>query len=413
MAISYAEKLSISVTSIDKVKEIIKTNIKNTITSWKNNIDLEKQTFHIIGPAGVGKTQICNQICNEISQELKINFKHIIIKGPVLSRDDFLCPFPEKDQDGKLTGSFKMLFSDFIPREKDTFGLLTIDEFSRADHNLQQLLWQIINENKIHSLDFPKGWFTLSLDNPDDGSYSMNYLEDAAGLRRACHIYVDVNTKAFLSYAKEKRFHKHVIDFIESNPSFLYDFESQRNGKVFANPASWERVSNILIGYENTSGINCDSELVAILSGLLNTHIVRIFKDYITNSEIVKPEEILNLYNEKVKNFISTMKDKNENLKLSMLMSNFMKYLSDVLPELSKKEIENIKNFLLDLPRDIASSYFSKIESIRTSNISAYLYLIKLQVELSKYEDFNREIISYMSKTCNDGIALRNKMTGS
>jgi hypothetical protein len=51
----------------------------------------------------------------------------------------------------------------------------------RADHDFQQLLWQIQNEYKLHTLDFPRGWFVVSLDNPDkNATVSSMYWDQAS-----------------------------------------------------------------------------------------------------------------------------------------------------------------------------------------------------------------------------------------
>jgi hypothetical protein len=136
----YYQRLGIVPTSIDNVKKIIKNNIKNTIECWKNGIDIEKQTFRVVSPAGIGKTQSALQIAEELTEELKIEFQHILIKAPVLSRDDFLCPFPIIDNGNSR---FKMLYSDFVPLDKDSYGLFIIDEVSRGDSSLQKLLWAV------------------------------------------------------------------------------------------------------------------------------------------------------------------------------------------------------------------------------------------------------------------------------
>ena len=90
----YFERLNISVLSINRIKELIKTDIKRTKNAWEKGTFVDKQCWHVIGPAGVGKTQICYQIASELTNELKIPFDIIMVKSPVLSRDDFIIPFP-------------------------------------------------------------------------------------------------------------------------------------------------------------------------------------------------------------------------------------------------------------------------------------------------------------------------------
>ena len=91
--LSYYERLNISVLSIAKIKDLIKSDILETINAWEKNRDVQKQCWHVVGPAGVGKTEICYQIAEELTNERQELFDIIMVKAPVLSRDDFIIPF--------------------------------------------------------------------------------------------------------------------------------------------------------------------------------------------------------------------------------------------------------------------------------------------------------------------------------
>jgi hypothetical protein len=245
--VKYFEKLNISVTTIDKVKEDLKDDISSTLKTWDAGRNVQKQCYHIIGPAGVGKTQICYQLQEELTQTTGKEFDLIRITSPVLTRDDFLVPFPiVSNNEVENTSQFRMLYSDFVPEPSNEYGIYVIDEFARGDHPLQQLLWQVQNEYCVHRYEFPKGWFVISIDNPDEQEYSMNTLEDAAGLRRQSHIYIEVSASAFLKYGTMMDFHPFVLDYINTFHDRVYDFRSQKVGSVYSNPATWEKVSDIL-----------------------------------------------------------------------------------------------------------------------------------------------------------------------
>jgi len=391
----YFERLDIAIVSIDKMKDIVKNNIKNTLSCWDNGKNIEKMTYHIISSAGVGKTSSCHQIANELSEELKKNFNVIMIKSPVISRDDLLCPFPEIDGEKK---KFKMYYSDFIPIEKDSYGLFVIDEFSRGDNNLQQLMWQVINEYKIHLQDFPKGWFVVSLDNPEEAEYSMNYIEDAAGLRRMVHIYVEVSPKAFISYAIQNGFHSYIVEFIQTHPEYLYDFDSQKVGRVYANPASWEKVSNILWGYE-ISGKGIIENLYEIevsIAGLLNMTMTRLFLDFIKNKgEDIKPSDIFFNY-EKVRPKILKLVKDGKNLKIGQAMTSVMTYLSTSMPVFNDNNLENITNFMLDIPADIGATYFSWLGDLKKKDQKAFIYMSKIQVDMIKDDNYRTRFYDVM-----------------
>ncbi|OQB41570.1 MAG: hypothetical protein BWY04_00750 [candidate division CPR1 bacterium ADurb.Bin160] len=351
---TYQERLNAPIVSISNAKEIIKQNIKNTVTAWREGVDIEKQTFRLIGEAGVGKTQICYQIAKEMEKELNIPFSVIRVTASVLSRDDFIIPFPVQNKENESEEySFKMLYSDFVPKDKDSYGIFVIDEASRGRQDLQQVLWQIQNEQAIHQHKFPKGWFIIALDNPDEPIYEMETMQDPAGIRRVLHMCIEISPLDFLNHAIKEKFHDTIIEFIQTHPDHLYDFEAQKMGAIFANPASYERLSNILKGFEMNGGITENLKQIEYLaSGLLNVSMARIFIDFLKNIRIIKPEEIFRQYPMVRKEILGYIENSN-NPKLVGTLNSFTTYLLTSLPPFTKKELDNIGSFLDDLPPDI------------------------------------------------------------
>jgi hypothetical protein len=378
--LKYFERLNISVLSIGKIKELIKSDIKNTLNAWDKGRDVQKQAFRIIGPAGVGKTDVCSQICKELSEDLKVNFNMIMIKAPVLSRDDFIIPFPVIDNGNT---SFKMLYSDFVPRHEESYGLFVIDEFSRGDHSLQQLLWQVQNEYQIHLQNLPKNWFVVSTDNPDDSEYAIDNLEDAAGLRRQLHLYTEVSVQDFLNYAIEQKFHKYVIEFIQTHPDYLYSFEAQKMGSVYANPASYEKLSDILWKYDLNGGIEKHyDEIDSLSSGLLNTNMTRMFLEFMRDKKDINPKEVF-LDFKKVKPEINKLLKKNDNAKLGELMIGFCTFLTTSKPKYGPKELTNIADFLSIVPIDTAAIFVSQIDNFSRSS-DEFKYVTQIHSKLMK-----------------------------
>lgn len=376
--LKYYERLNISVLSIAKIKDLIQTDILNTIGAWEKGRDVQKQCWHVVGPAGVGKTEICYQIAEELTEKLGKPFEIIMVKAPVLSRDDFIIPFPVTD--GGNT-SFKMLYSDFVPKNDDSYGLFVIDEFSRGDHTLQQLLWQVQNEYSVHRYNFPKGWFVVSIDNPDDSAYTMDTMEDAAGLRRQLHIYTEVSPIDFLNYAIKMKFHPLVIEFIQTHPEFLYDFQAQLIGSVYANPASYEKLSDHLWKMEMNDGI--DFNIVdSIASGLLNTHMTKMFIEFAQEKKDINPKDVF--YNLKaVTPAINELKKEGNNAKLGQLMVGFCKFMTTSMPDYNKEQLKNVEDFLLMMPIDTSAIFITQIDKFELTS-PAFKYMTKIHVTLLK-----------------------------
>jgi len=389
-ALKYHERLNISVLSIARIKELLKNDILDTMNAWETGREVDKQCYRFIGPAGVGKTQICYQIGEELTEVIfgDYNRKHptspkhfhiLMIKAPVLSRDDFIIPFPVKDKDGK-NFSFKMLYSDFVPKNQETCGLFVIDECSRGDHQLQQLLWQVQNEYAIHNLQFPKGWFVVSIDNPDDSEYSMDNLEDAAGLRRQLHLYVEVSVTDFLNYAIARKFHPFVIEFIQTHPERLYDFQSQKVGSVYSNPASWEKLSDHLWKMELRRKRIDFEEIEHKASGLLNTHMAQLFIEFARDQKDINPKDIFFKFNT-VKPKIDELLKENNMSKLGELMVGFCTFMTTSMPEYNKEQLDNVLKFLLMMPVDTSALFISQIDGFDRSSPS-FKYMTQIHLSL-------------------------------
>ena len=398
----YFERLNIPVLSIESIKNLIRDDVADTIKCWESGRDIDKQCFHIIGPAGVGKTDVCEQLRKELSEETGKDFQMIMVKSPVLSRDDFIIPFPVVSSD---TATFKMLYSDFVPRGEDTYGLFVIDECSRGDHSLQQLFWQVQNEYKVHLQAFPKGWFVITTDNPDDSEYQVDSMEDAAGLRRQLHLYTEVSVKDFLSYAKVADFHPLIIEFISANPDYLYDFDSQKVGAVFANPASYEKLSNHLhkIDRDGKGNFNNNNflRIESLASGLLNVNKARMFVEFAREGKDINPKDIF--YNfPKVKKQIVELINKKDNAGISKIMTGFVNYLTTQCPEYKKdeKELLYVGEYLSTVPLDAAAIFITSIDSFGR-NTKEFKYMTSMHVELMKQPQYKANFYEVIVKLGN------------
>jgi len=395
--IKYHERLNISVLSISKIKALIKNDILDTLYAWGNGREVDKQCYHIIGPAGVGKTEITKQICSELTGELfgadgpfreqgPKRFNNLMVKAPVLVRDDFILPFPV-EINNKATNefySFNMLYSDFVPKNMESFGLFVIDEFSRGDHQLQQLLWQIQNEYQIHLHKFPKNWFVVSIDNPDDSEYSMDNLEDAAGLRRQLHLFVEVNAIDFLNYAIKSDFHPLVVEFIQTHPEYLYDFRSQKMGAVYANPASWHKTSDHLWKMQIRRNKIDYNEMEMKLPGLLNTAMTALFIDFARDQKDINPKDIF--YNfRQVKPKIDELLKENNMSKLGELMVGFATFMTTTMPKYDDdpQKLKNVLSFLTMMPVDTTALFISQIDAFDRSS-PAFKYMVDIHLVLMK-----------------------------
>ncbi len=359
--LNYADRLNIPSLTVEEAKAILKDEVKNTITMWEMDeppVTPSKQTYRLVGPAGVGKTAICKQVADELAEETGKDFQMKKLQCPVLSRDDFLVPFPDGSE-------FGMLLAKFIPKDPDSYGIIVIDELSRGDHSLQQLMWQLENENMIHDFELPKGWFVVSLDNPDENEYAIDSLEDAAGLRRKAQIYVEFNAQDFLEYAEKKNFYPSLLQYFREYPNRAYDFEDQQQGRVYTNPASIERFSEMCWKYHVNGGVEKHEEKVRQLAeSLFNRAKAAPIIEYMLEQEKnVSASDVVHNY-DKVKPIIDKWIEENNHAKISELVQGFVSYLANTKPTLThENEYPNMEKFLSSIPIDTGAMVLSETEA--------------------------------------------------
>lgn len=393
---SYTDDLGTVNLNIAAIKNIIKEAMLGHIALTESGrVHDTMLPFHIIGPAGTGKTQICNQIANELGQELNIPFNFIRIIGPTLFRDDFIVPFPKMDSDEDGHRRFEMLYSDIMPRPDQEYGIFMIDEFSRADHQVQQMLWQLMNEGKLHTYGFSKNWFIIIADNPDDENYSMNNLTDAAGMRRSAKYGVMVDNKTWIDHAIEHDFHQAVIGYISAHPDALYDTQAMGKQMIYSNPATWERVSDLLYGYE-LRNINLLSDTVIMtLAGMLNITGATQFKEFLAD-RFVSAEEVICINDDKVKKKLARLVKANDQMALSSTMSMCLTYFEK--SEKTKldpkdKEFINFQEFVLSVPADIACLIMAKAnESSKTGNSNCMNLIHSMILQFMQNETFRKNV---------------------
>ncbi len=195
------------------------------------------------GEAGIGKTASAAQIAKALGAVLITNtVSH-------MQASDFGIPF--RDPEDKEF--FKMLLPPwtktiFRAQKAGKPSLVFFDEITRyPDAETASGLFNFISERSLFGVEIPEDCYILSACNPDNGNYQVNdILNDPAWRRRLCHMEVTTDISGWLAYAEEQEYHPWVLDYVSSNIEMLLDEKARAAGKIYATPASWEKVSRFL-----------------------------------------------------------------------------------------------------------------------------------------------------------------------
>jgi len=303
----------------------------------------------LVGESGIGKTALMRQIAEEEGAD--IYFLYLAH----MEKEDFGIPFPNKNK-----SAYVYLTEEHIAKLADTEKVtyLILDEWNRGSHDVMNAAFTLMEQRRFGSVVLPKNIRIGATMNPSEMGYLVNECEkDPAFRRRLAWIGVRSDPGTWLSWAKNNKIHESVMKYIIHNPAKLLDVETRDAGKVYANPAAWEKVSRIMYDIKNID----NNTLSIVISGFLGIHTATEFTEWLeTQKDLVSPEDVLRNYNSvrsKIKELIQDSTKKATLFRIAeatvlWLVSN--EYIDASLGD-------NLSAFIEDLPEEIQMAMLTKL----------------------------------------------------
>ena len=302
----YANKHGMPVQTISQVPNTI-------LKLWASG---EVPCIH--GLSGIGKTAISYQLAESLEADC------LILDASLLQPEDYLLMF--KGEDGYIHNLFPWWIKQIEENDKQGKStVLLLDEVTRYVEGSASALFGIIGSKSLASYKFPESCFIYAACNPNILGFSVNdILEEQAWRRRLRHIAVDLSSTDFLEYAIANDFTSEVIDYLQSNMGKIYDLPAMSAGKIFACPASWEKVSKHLNA--------CKGHDVSSLATFLNLDIAQDFVAYIYDIDYKVDIATMLKDFDKAIPVLNKIKEERGDL-LAKLIDNVVGYLYRVQPE--------------------------------------------------------------------------------
>jgi energy-coupling factor transporter ATP-binding protein EcfA2 len=197
----------------------------------------------VVGPPGVGKTQIMAQS----SAELKRRYTEMLVAG----RDtgDVFMSYVDPHE-----GTLVQKLNPKIPYvgnpefAQDTPVLLNIDEFSGGTRLMQNILLKVLDERMVGDTYLRDDVAIVATGNRAWDHAHVEQLSAALG-NRATFVTVEPDLDAFITYGLDNDFHPLVLAWVKNDPTYLLHFDQQQflaGDPAFCSPRSNERLSKIL-----------------------------------------------------------------------------------------------------------------------------------------------------------------------
>ena len=217
----------------------------------------------LMGPPGVGKTQIMEQVAAETGVGLvAYTITHHTRQSAVG------LPFIEKRTYGGREYSVteytmsEILASVYELMEKTGLkeGILFLDEINCVSETLAPMMLQFLQCKTFGNQRLPEGWLIAAAGNPPEYNRSVRDF-DVVTLDRVKRIDVREDFTVWKEYARAKGLHGAVVSYLDIKKENFYRVESTAEGLQFATARGWEDLSELLAVYESL-GLKANREVV-------------------------------------------------------------------------------------------------------------------------------------------------------
>ncbi len=248
-----------------------KQEIKNTVKAYLKKDSagdylipsIRQRPVLLMGPPGIGKTQIMEQIAREcgialVAYTITHHTRQSAVGLPFIKEEMF---------NGKEYTVTEYTMSEIIAsmhqKMRDTGlseGLLFLDEINCVSETLAPAMLQFLQCKTFGNQPVPAGWVIVAAGNPPEYNKSVRAF-DMVTLDRVRYMNVEADYHVWREYAREQKIHAALLSYLELRPKNFYRAEADVDGQKFVTARGWEDFSELLKAYQGL-GIPVTQETV-------------------------------------------------------------------------------------------------------------------------------------------------------
>jgi len=301
---------------------------------------LSKRSILLVGPTGVGKSEIASQAANELGIQFLVRDLSLM-EAPDLSG----LPIIE-------SGKMRYAIPSFLPTDANSRGIICFEELNRAHRSVQGPCFQLLTAGTLNDYILPAGWTAIACINPQEDGYDVAELDKALMARfMVVRVVPDVTT--WIKWAEANRVHPAVCGFVRATPKI---FDAPKS-----NPRAWFYASEVLKRYE--AGPFLKSSLLPGLAGFVGDTLAHAFlKAYAagTVGKLPTTEGILHSYKRHRGQIQKWKSDGNTSL-FDSICKQLLLYLQDPSNQEAVRgdpaKLQNLFDFHTDIPAEFRAMF--------------------------------------------------------
>lgn len=206
----------------------------------------------LMGPPGIGKTQIMEQIAAEtgvglVAYTLTHHTRQSALGLPYIDHHTY---------DGQEYAVTSYTMSEILASVHQLMertgvreGILFLDEINCISETLTPMMLQFLQCKTFGNQRLPDGWVIVAAGNPPEYNKSVREF-DVVTLDRVKRIDVQEDFGVWKEYAYQRGLHGAVITYLDIRKDHFYRVEPSADGLQFATARGWEDLSALLTTYE-------------------------------------------------------------------------------------------------------------------------------------------------------------------
>lgn len=315
----------INLYNIAEAKEALKNGIRCDLAKDENGNYITPPFYQLphelLGPPGVGKTQIVEQIAKELgigylSYSLIHHTRYTVIGLPSI----------EERTDGEVGGKYTSytmseilagVYNEVDKGHKE--GILLLDEFPCMPDTIMPVMLAFLQSKNIGTYSLPEGWVIVLCGNPPEyNKHSRTF--DAAITDRIRLIEVDWNPTVFINYAKANHFQSQIIRFLELHPDYAYRITEDE----LVTCRGWENLSREITVCEKL-GIGVDYKMIH--QDIKSTTVATAFYNYYVENLSINKSDVTDILEGKNQESLLKKYNAGESVVRLNLLQLLQKYL--------------------------------------------------------------------------------------